>query len=54
MRTMQAVRLDPSFSESFKFKGKLLYSQENYDQSLIAYSQANSVQKDMTSFAGNC
>lgn len=48
----QAVKIDPMFSETFTFKGQIFTAQEAHDQALIAFSQANRIEKDMASFTG--
>lgn len=48
----KSVRLDPSFTASYKFKGYFYKEQGSFDQALIAYSQANSIEKDIVSFIG--
>ena len=48
----QAVKIDPTFAETFRFKGIVLSAQELHDQALIAFSQANRIEKDMASYNG--
>ena len=49
---MQAIVLEPKYPETFRIKGRLCAQRRVHDQALIAYSQANSLEKDMTSFTG--
>ncbi|KAJ1411753.1 hypothetical protein B484DRAFT_402523, partial [Ochromonadaceae sp. CCMP2298] len=48
----KAVRLSPSSSQTYKLKGQLLCTQGSHSQALIAYSQANSLLRDLPSYAG--
>lgn len=48
----KATQLEPKFGNSFKIRGQLLHAQGNFDQAYIAFSQANSLDKDMISYAG--
>mmetsp|Transcript_15880 Transcript_15880/g.23218 ORF Transcript_15880/g.23218 Transcript_15880/m.23218 type:complete len:637 (+) Transcript_15880:2-1912(+) len=48
----KAIQLDPKRSSSFKLKGQLHMAQSNFDQALISFSQANSLEQDITSFYG--
>jgi tetratricopeptide (TPR) repeat protein len=48
----KATQIDPKFATNFKIKGQLLHAQGNFEQAYIAFSQANSLDKDMTSYAG--
>jgi tetratricopeptide (TPR) repeat protein len=44
--------LNPKYSETYKVKGRHLYHQKNFESSLIAFTQANSMNKDLGSFVG--
>lgn len=46
------MKINPIFAESFRFKGQVFTAQEAHDQALIAFSQANRIEKDMVSFSG--
>lgn len=46
------MKIDPTFAETFRFKGIVLSAQELHDQALIAFSQANRIEKDMASYNG--
>lgn len=46
------MKIDPTFAESFRFKGIVLSAQELHDQALIAFSQAHRIEKDMASYNG--
>ena len=48
----KAIQSDPKRSESFKVKGQLYLQQNNFEQALISFSQANSLEQDMSSFYG--
>jgi hypothetical protein len=44
--------LNPKYPETYKVKGRQLYYQKNFESALIAFSQANTMQKDLHSFIG--
>jgi hypothetical protein len=44
--------MDPKHSDSFKAKGQLHLQQSNFEQALISFSQANSLEHDISSFYG--
>ena len=44
--------MDPGYAEAYRCRGEVLHKQESFDQALIAYSQANSIDKDFESYAG--
>jgi hypothetical protein len=48
----QAIQLAPKHSASFLWKAQFLFSQNNFEQALISYSQANSLEQDIASFSG--
>ncbi len=48
----KAVQLEPKYAESFRIKGSMCLKRSNFELALIAFSQANSLEKDMTSFSG--
>lgn len=44
--------LNPKYPETYKVKGRQLFYQKQYDSALIAFTQANSMRKDLPSFIG--
>jgi hypothetical protein len=50
--TIQAIQMDPKHSDSFKAKGQLHLQQSNFEQALISFTQANSLEHDISSFYG--
>eukprot|EP01038_Epipyxis_sp_PR26KG_P011855 gene11855-15861_t len=48
----KAIQIEPRCSAIFKLKGRILFAHDNFEQALIAYSQANSLDKDMASYIG--
>jgi tetratricopeptide (TPR) repeat protein len=44
--------INPKYPEIYKVKGKQLYYQNNHESALIAFTQANSMTKDLGSFIG--
>ena len=48
----KATKLNPTYANSFKIKGKFHYNQGNFDEAYIAYAQANSICCDLQSYRG--
>jgi cytochrome c-type biogenesis protein CcmH/NrfG len=47
------VNLDPCHGDSYRVRGQIYLAQENYNSAIVAFSQANGIDKDVASFAGN-
>jgi hypothetical protein len=50
---VQAVNLDPCHGDSYRVRGQIYLAQENYNSAIVAFSQANGIDKDVASFAGD-
>jgi hypothetical protein len=50
--SIQAIQVDPAYTESYLFRGQLLLAQESHDVALIAFSQASALEKSMAAYAG--